>query len=166
MRKLQRQKALRGRNQPYTAACDMEFCCYADCVRPLKYKANVTEEFVEIHIQALLSEHLTCILQLRKLFVWFTTPRHWEWVPDVSANFSVLSNEMLRILALLEWCWNFLHFKKYIKILWKFLIGCWKRMEKTSLTERVKNEVLLIAKEHTNILHTVKHGKDKGWHHA
>ena len=35
-------------------------------------------------------------------------------------------------------------------------------MEKTSLTERVKNEVLLIAKEHTNILHTVKHGKDKG----
>jgi len=35
-------------------------------------------------------------------------------------------------------------------------------MEKTSLTERVKNEVLHIAKEQTNILHGIKHGKDKG----
>ena len=60
MRKLHREKALRGSNQPYIVACDMEFCCYADCVRPLKYEANVTEEFIEIHIQALLSEHLTC----------------------------------------------------------------------------------------------------------
>jgi hypothetical protein len=34
-------------------------------------------------------------------------------------------------------------------------------MEKTSLRERVKNEVLRIAKEQTNILHRIKHGKDK-----
>jgi len=74
MRKLHRQKAFRGRNQPYIAACDMEFCCYAECVRALKYEANVTEEFIEIHIQTLLSEYLTCILQLRNLFFWITTP--------------------------------------------------------------------------------------------
>jgi len=167
MRKLQRQKALRGRNQPYTAACDMEFCCYADCVRPLKYEANVTEEFIEIHIQALLAEHLTCILQVRNLFFWITTPpRQWEWVPDVSTNYSVLTNEMLDVLALLAWCWNFLHFEKCVKIPWKFCFWCWKRMEKISLTERVKNEVLHIAKEQTNILYRIKHGKDKEWHHA
>ena len=51
MRKLPRQRALRGRNQPYIAACDMEFSCYADCVRPSKYEAYVTEEFIEIRIQ-------------------------------------------------------------------------------------------------------------------
>jgi hypothetical protein len=57
MRKPPRQKALRGRNQPYIAACDMEFRCYAHCVRRLKYEANVAVEFIEIHIQAILSEH-------------------------------------------------------------------------------------------------------------
>lgn len=167
MRKLHRQKALRGRNQPYIAACDMEFCCYAECVRPLKYEANVMEEFIESHIQALLCEHLTCILQLKNLFFWITTPpRHWEWVPKDSTKFSSLTNEMLRFLALLELCRKFLRFEKYIKISWKFRIWCWNRMEKTSLTEHVRKEALHITKEQTNIVHRIKRRKDKVWHHA
>ena len=61
LRKLPRQKALRGRNQPYITACDMEVFCFTECVRHLKYEANVTEKFIEIHIKTLLSEHLTCL---------------------------------------------------------------------------------------------------------
>jgi hypothetical protein len=43
------------------------------------------------------------------------------------------------------------------KYLEKFEMWCWKRMEKISWTDRVRNkEVLHIFKEERNILHTIK----------
>jgi len=43
------------------------------------------------------------------------------------------------------------------KYLQSFEMWCWRRMEKISWTDRVRNEeVLLRVKEQRNILHTVK----------
>jgi hypothetical protein len=42
-----------------------------------------------------------------------------------------------------------------------FELWCWRRMEKISWTDRVRNEeVLMRVKEERNIIHTVKRGKD------
>jgi hypothetical protein len=49
------------------------------------------------------------------------------------------------------------------KYLESFEIWCWRRMEKISSTNRVKNEeVFRTVKEDRNILHTVKRRK-AGW---
>jgi hypothetical protein len=47
--------------------------------------------------------------------------------------------------------------------LWKYLenyeMWCWRRMEKISWTDRVRNEILHRLKEERNILHTIKRRK-------
>jgi hypothetical protein len=45
------------------------------------------------------------------------------------------------------------------KYLEGFEMWCWRRMEKISLTNRVRNEVLHRAKEERNIVHTIKRRK-------
>ena len=55
------------------------------------------------------------------------------------------------------------HFGKLIRntYLDSFEMWCWRRMEKISWTDRVRNEeVLLRVKEGRNILRTVKGGKE------
>ena len=53
------------------------------------------------------------------------------------------------------WCWNFdtLEDQKYLE---SFEMCCWRRMEKTSWTKHVKNDIFLRIKEEKNILHTIK----------
>jgi hypothetical protein len=50
------------------------------------------------------------------------------------------------------------YFRKQIRNTWKsFEIWCWRRMEKISWADRVRNEeVLHRVKEERNILHTIK----------
>ena len=43
-----------------------------------------------------------------------------------------------------------------------FEMWCWRRMEKISRTDRVKNEVLLRDKEAKNVLHTITEGRLTG----
>jgi hypothetical protein len=45
------------------------------------------------------------------------------------------------------------------KHLESFEMWCWRRMEKISLTDHVRNEVLLRVKEQRNILHEISKGK-------
>jgi hypothetical protein len=45
------------------------------------------------------------------------------------------------------------------KYLDSFEMWCWRRMEKISWTDRVRNEVLQRVKEERNILHTIKRRK-------
>jgi hypothetical protein len=45
------------------------------------------------------------------------------------------------------------------KYLESFEMWCWRRMEKISWTDRVRNEVLYRVKEERNILHTIKRRK-------
>jgi hypothetical protein len=53
------------------------------------------------------------------------------------------------------------HFGKLIrKYLASFEMWCWRRMEKISWTDRVRNEVLHRVKEERNIVHTIK--KEEG----
>jgi hypothetical protein len=42
------------------------------------------------------------------------------------------------------------------KYLENFETWCWRRMEKISWTDRVRNEVLHTVKEKRNIIHTIK----------
>jgi hypothetical protein len=46
--------------------------------------------------------------------------------------------------------------RKYLE---SFEMWCWRRMEKISWTDRVRNEVLHRVKEEKNILHTIKRRK-------
>jgi hypothetical protein len=48
------------------------------------------------------------------------------------------------------------------KYLESFEMWCWRRMEKISRTDRVRNEVLHSVKEERNILHTIK-GRKANW---
>jgi hypothetical protein len=45
------------------------------------------------------------------------------------------------------------------KYLEKFEMWCWRRVEKISWTDRVKNEVLCRVKEERNFLYTIKRRK-------
>jgi hypothetical protein len=45
------------------------------------------------------------------------------------------------------------------KYLYSFEIWCWRRMEKVSWTDRVRNEVIHRVKEERNILHKIKRRK-------
>jgi hypothetical protein len=45
------------------------------------------------------------------------------------------------------------------KYLDRFEMWCWRRMEKISWTDRVRNEVLHRVKEERNIVHTIKRRK-------
>ena len=45
------------------------------------------------------------------------------------------------------------------KRLGSFELWCWRRMEKTSWTDHVRNEVLIRVNEHRNILHEIKKRK-------
>jgi hypothetical protein len=100
MRKPPRRKALRGRNQPYIAPCDMEFCCYAHCVRRSNTKQTSRWNLLRFIFKQFYPDTKLCILQLINSLFWITTPpRHWEWLPDVSTNVSILTNEILWLLA-------------------------------------------------------------------
>jgi hypothetical protein len=47
----------------------------------------------------------------------------------------------------------------YQKLLERFKVWCWKRLEKTSWKDRVKNEVLGRIKEERNTFYTIKRRK-------
>jgi hypothetical protein len=51
--------------------------------------------------------------------------------------------------------------RKYQKYQERFEMWCWRRMEKISWTDHVRNEVLHRVKEERNIMHTVKRRKPK-----
>jgi hypothetical protein len=48
--------------------------------------------------------------------------------------------------------WTFQKDQKYLK---SFEMWCWRRMDKISWTDRLRNEVLYRVKEERNILHTI-----------
>jgi len=50
------------------------------------------------------------------------------------------------------------HIQKHVE---RFEMWCWKRMEKISWTDHVRNEVLLRVKEQRNILHEIRKRKAK-----
>ena len=55
------------------------------------------------------------------------------------------------------WCWNWTLWKVHQIYLENYEMLCWRRMEKTSWADRVRNEeVLQSVKEHQYILHTIK----------
>jgi hypothetical protein len=67
---------------------------------------------------------------------------------------------MLRVEHGLLWCWNLDSSERSSGITEKFLMWCWRRMEKISWTDRVRNEeVLQRVKEQRNILHKIKRRK-------
>jgi hypothetical protein len=51
------------------------------------------------------------------------------------------------------------------KYLGSFQMWCWRRREKISWTDRVRNEVLLRVKVERNIIHTIKRGKNNSIGH-
>jgi len=54
------------------------------------------------------------------------------------------------------WCWNLDADQKYLE---SFKMWCWRRMEKISWTDHVRNEVLLRVNDRRNILHDVRKRK-------
>jgi len=97
------------------------------------------------------------------LHKWFSINHKQEedsFYQQIGLKFEDETNKMLHLEHGFVWCWNLDASGSRSQIPGKFEMWCWRRMEKISWTEHVRNEeVLLRIKEQRNMLHEIRKRK-------